>query len=270
MLPEFLLHLVTTAPRELRRMGLVHDSIGLWSRGTRHRRSWHAHEARCHSAVGQAIARWIGRGKQGRKAVVLGSGLVRDVPLALMLAAFREVVLVDAVHLPIVRARMALRPGVRLVTRDLSGLAGWLSGAAGGRTDPVADLAADPEVDFVLSANLLSQLPLGVETFLEKNPRLAGRLPADLADRTIPWHLADLSRFDGQVCLLSDVEMREEDRDGRVTDRLDLMRGQSMPAAAEAWDWTVAPFGEIERDRRYVHRVQAYPCWRKAVDPGAV
>lgn len=263
MLPEFLLQFATTAPRGLRRMELVRDSIGLWSRGTRRRGDWQPHEARCHAAVRQTLAT-LGR---RRKAVVLGSGLVRDVPMAALLAGFEEVVLVDAVHLPFIRARMALQPKVRLVTRDLTGLSGWLGGEAQNRADPVADFAADRDVDVVLSANLLSQLPLGVDTFLEANRRRAAELPADLAERSVAWHLADLARFRCAVCLLTDIEMREEDRQGRVVDRLDLMRGQVMPPPADAWDWTVAPFGEIERDRRYVHRVHAYPDWRKAVDP---
>ena len=41
--------------------------------------------------------------------------------------------------------------------------------------------------------------------------------------------------------------------------------GPPLPAPDAAWDWPVAPFGEIERRLRYVHRVHAYPDWRRAV-----
>jgi ethanolamine utilization microcompartment shell protein EutS len=256
MLLEALLHIITPVPRSLRRMGLLRDSIALWSRGARRRRDWRPHEARSHDAVRQAVATVARR----RKAVVLGSGLVRDIPLADLVETFEEVILVDAVHLPFVRARMALQPKVRLLTRDLTGLADWLAGTTQERADPLADLAADPTVDFVLSANVLSQLPLGVESFLEANPARAAALPQDIADRTVADHLADLGRFRGAVCLLTDVEMREEDRQGLVVDRLDLMRGHVLPPPFTSWDWTVAPFGEIERDRRYVHRVHV--SWR--------
>jgi ethanolamine utilization microcompartment shell protein EutS len=260
MLPELVLQFITPAPRPLRRMGLVKDSVGLWSRGARRRSDWRPHEERCRRVVRRAVAGLSRR----RTAVVLGSGLLRDVPLSDLVAAFARVVLVDAVHLPMVRLQVARRPAVSLVTRDLTGLSGWLSGEADGRQDPLADLVADPEVDFVLSANVLSQLPLGVETFLEKHPGRARALPADLADRSVGWHLADLARFAGHVCLLTDVEMREEDQAGRVTDRLDLTRGHPLPAPDESWDWPVAPFGELERDLRYVHRVHAYADWKRA------
>ncbi|WP_406854822.1 hypothetical protein ABEG18_20085 [Alsobacter sp. KACC 23698] len=256
MLLELLLHLVTPVPRSLRRMGLLHESIALWSRGARRRRDWRPHEAHCHDVVRQAVAAVAHR----RKAVVLGSGLVRDVPFSDLVETFDEVILVDAVHLPFVRARMALHPKVRLLTRDLTGLADWLAGKTQDRADPLADLVGDAAVDFVVSANVLSQLPLAVETFLERNPARAASLPPDIADRTIADHLADLARFPGAVCLLTDVEMREENRRGEVVERLDLMRGHDLPSPLASWDWTVAPFGEIERDKRYVHRVHG--SWR--------
>jgi hypothetical protein len=267
MLPELLLQLLTTAPRPFRRMGLVRDSIGLWSRGTRRRGDWLPHEERCHQAVRRAIAGLTRR----RTAVVLGSGLLRDVPFADLLESFERVILVDAVHLPMVRLTAGRHAKVTLLTRDLTGLSAWLAGEAGSRQDPVADLAADRAIDFVLSANVLSQLPLGVDTFLEKHPARARALPAGLADRTVGWHLEDLARFPCALCMLTDVEMREENRGGRVTDRLDLMRGHALPPPDEAWDWPVAPFGELERDLRYVHRVHAYPDWRRArglAEPG--
>ncbi|MFO1149619.1 MAG: hypothetical protein U1E62_14680 [Alsobacter sp.] len=260
MLPELVLQLLTTAPRPLRRMGLVKDSIGLWSRGTRRRGDWLAHEERCHAAVRQALAGLTRR----RTALVLGSGLLRDVPFPDLARAFDRVILVDAVHLPMVRLAAGRHPRVTLLTRDLTGLSAWLAGEAQGRQDPLGDLVADHSVDFVLSANVLSQLPLGVETFLDRNPARAKAMPPGLADRTVGWHLEDLARFSGALCLLTDVEMREEDRAGRVTDRLDLMRGHALPVPDAAWDWPVAPFGELERDRSYVHRVHAYRDWRRA------
>ena len=57
---------------------------------------------------------------------------------------------------------------------------------------------------------------------------------------------------------------REEDRSGRVTDRLDLMFGIGLPEPNDAWDWEIAPFGEVGRRYRLIHRVHAYRDWRAA------
>jgi hypothetical protein len=254
MLAELALRLITPAGRMTRRLGLLSESTALWARGLRHRKAWAAHHGRCRAVVADVLAALPSR----RCVVVLGSGLVRDVPLDLLCASFARVLLVDAVHLPPVRLRMAFRRKVTLVTRDLSGVMGWLAGESERRVDPVADLVADAGIDLVISANLLSQLAWPVEDWLEENPERAAAFPADLPARCIAWHLDDLARFPGRVVLLSDVEMVERDRAGAVIERLDLMRGVALPVPDESWDWPVSPFGEIGRDREAVHRVGAW------------
>lgn len=261
MIAELLLAAVTPASRALRRMGLVTASVGLWSRSSRRSRQWAPHYQRCHAVVARAMSDLPHR----RTAVVLGSGLVRDVPLGDLLGAFRHVLLVDAVHLPTVRARFAFEKRVTLVTADLSGLSGWLDGSATGRVAPDPAFFAGNGIDLVISANLLSQIPLGVETFLDDNPGRAAALPGDLLALSVRGHLDDLAQSTARVCLLTDVMMEERDRSGTVTDRLDLMRGVTLPPPDERWDWTVAPFGEIDRDREHVHRVQAYADLAKAL-----
>jgi hypothetical protein len=254
MLAELVLTLATPAERMTRQLGLRRESIALWARGLRQRRVWAEHHRRSQAVVTAAIGALARR----RTVVVLGSGLVRDVPLDALCSSFAQVILVDAVHLPQVRLRMALRRNVTLLTRDLSGVMGWLAGERDGRADPLGDLVADESVDLVVSANLLSQLAWPIEDWLDENPARAAALPADLPARCIAWHLDDLTRFRARVCLVSDVEMIERDRTGTVTDRLDLTRGVALPPADESWDWTVAPFGEAGRDREAVHKVCAW------------
>lgn len=254
MLAELVLRLVTPAGRMARRLGLLSESIALWSRGSRQRRAWAGHHRCCRELVSQVVAEL----PRHRTAVILGSGLLRDVPLDLLCRRFERVLLVDAVHLPQIRLRMAFRRNVTLLTRDLGGVMGWLAGECEARADPVADLVADETVDLVVSANLLSQLAWPIADWLEENPARAAALPSDLPARCITWHLEDLSRFAGRVVLLSDIEMLGRDRSGQVVERLDLMRAVALPAADEAWDWPVAPFGEAERDIAFVHRVEAW------------
>ncbi len=254
MLAELFLSIVARSPWNLRRLGLVQESVGLWSRSRRQKRAWEPHYEKCRSFVAKIIPDL----PQRRTVAVLGSGLVRDVPIALLAEKFERVLLIDAVHLPNVRLAMRRYANVELVTRDLSGVAGWLAGKTDCREAPLDDLIANQEINFVISANLLSQLPLPVANRLADHPSEAKRLPEDLPAKIVGWHLDDLSAFKARVCLLTDVEMREETSDGRITDRLDLMRGHKLPKPDASWDWTVAPFGEIDRDHAYVHRVQAY------------
>lgn len=256
MLAELALHALTPANPLARRFGLLREGIALWSRGLRQRKAWEAHQARCRTIIAEVAAALPRR----RKVVVLGSGPARDIPLDALCASFDEVVLVDIVHLPLLRLKLWRQSKVRLVSRDLTGAMAWLAGEAKGRQDPLADLANDDSVDLVISANLLSQLAWPVAEWLEDNPARATALPDNLPARCIAWHLDDLARFKGCVCLISDVEMVERDREGTIHDRLDLMFGIALPKEDESWLWPVAPFGEAERDREYVHKVCA---WRQ-------
>jgi len=248
------LRLTTPAPADIRALGLVGDAVALWSRATRRGGDWAPHESRCHAIVDRAVEDLA----QRRTVVVLGSGLCRDVPVERLAKTFATVVLVDAVHLAPVRQRLAALQNARFVTADLTGAGAWLAGEATARADVLAPWRADDTVDLVISANVLSQLAIGPEDYLDSHPARAAALPAGLPDALIGAHLTDLAAFHCRVCLLTDVEMRKETRAGKVVERMDLLGGHTLPAPDETWDWTVAPFGEIARDVARIHRVHGY------------
>lgn len=246
MLLAFLSSLTNPAPLRLRRLGYVRESGLLHARSRRCRRAWSPHLARARDVVAGAAAACPGTGL----AVILGSGLLDDVPLDLLARTFAHVRLVDAVH-PWPTRRIAGRyRNVTLVTAEISA----------GLAEPAFAAAVDG-ADFVVSANLLSQLPIVPVDAYERTGREA---PPILAASIVEAHLTALTvlaRRGARVCLVTDTLQREEDRAGLVTDRLDLLAGLALPAPSAAWDWELAPFGESARDRRIIHRVHAYPDW---------
>lgn len=252
MLAEALLHLTATSSPEARRLGLVFDAVGLWSRARRRRKAWRPHEERSCAVVESAMAGLPRR----RTVLVLGSGLLRDVPFGALLAAFDRIVLVDAVHLwP---ARLRARPSkVECVVADLTGLGGRLRDV-GARVDPLVRFRRDGDIDLVVSANLLSQMPLAAVRRIEAGPPEADGIAPDLPARIVRWHLDDLAAFRCPVCLVTDTAFVAIERDGTMADETDLMRGVALPPPDESWDWEVAPFGEVERDTAYLHRVCAW------------
>ena len=64
-----------------------------------------------------------------------------------------------------------------------------------------------------------------------------------------------------RVCLITDVEQLEEDRAGRITDRLDLLHGVDPGTPDRCWTWDLAPYGEAARHLRQRHRVMAFLDW---------
>jgi hypothetical protein len=260
MLAELAVWLLTPVPWRFRRLGMLGDSVRLWSRGRRRAAQWASHEQNCHAIVRQAVA---GLARHDT-VVVLGSGLARDVPLAELCARFRRVVLVDAVHLLPLRLSVLRYRNVTLLTRDLTGMIDWIGDAAQGRQKPLADLAGDSTVDLVISANILSQLGFPVEGWLERRPGAAGKLPHDPAGRVIDWHLDDLSHFNCPVCLLTDTGYRELDMQGKSVAEHDLLYGRSLPEPDASWDWPVAPRGEFSDGTTHIHWACGFTRFSKA------
>lgn len=258
-----LLHaLATPAPLAHRRLGYVRDAVRMASRARRCRAAWAPHLEATRAAIRAAIAGTAER----RTAVVLGSGLLDDVPLDALADAFARIVLVDAVH-PL-RARAAARrhAHVERMTADLSGSFALLGGAAADLAPGLPAVCAAPETDLVVSVNLLSQLPIRPVRRLEASRRPLGRWRPEQADllgaRIVARHLASLSALPARVCLVTDLDEVEEDREGRVRGRTDLLFGTRLPEPERSWTWEIAPFGEVSRRSRLLHRVAAFPDWR--------
>ncbi len=260
MLLDLLHWLVQPASLPARRLGYAGDSVRLASRSRRCRATWAPHLAAAKDTVRTAMEDLPRRDL----AVVLGSGLLDDVPIADLAAAFRRVALVDAVHPWRGRWRARGHANVARLVHDLSGTQGLMLGGSDGFEPVLPPVCAT--ADLVVSANLLSQLPILPVARLESVGRLGPWTdPEAFGRRIVAAHLDALAGLSARICLVTDRDETEEDRDGRVLERIDLLHGVDPGPAPRSWDWVLAPFGEASRDRRLVHRVGAWPDWQPAV-----
>src|SRR5580658_5877295 len=160
MLLDFLDRLLTPCPRPVRAMRYLREAIGIRRRYRRCRQHWQDHIDHCRSIIQRGMQHCT----QRRKAVILGAGLLHDVPLEELASAFREVLLVDIVHPFLSRWRTRHLRNVKHLTADITNTIHdvyWVSDEPDralprSRPDLLAD---DPEVDLTISLNLLSQLP---------------------------------------------------------------------------------------------------------------
>lgn len=228
----------------------IRSSVNLWARAGRCAKDWAAHEAQCQDFVRKTVSGM----KERRTAVVLGSGLLRDVPVEFLAKTFDTVVLVDLVHPASVRMWLSAKRlrNVRLIFRDLSGYDEVL---ARRDAEPLGFLRQVPYLDLVISANILSQIGVGATRRLEASKDADA---ADVVPKLIAAHLNGLAGLPCTVALLTDTRYRVSDRTGRVREDSDLLHGITPPPAAAQWSWTVAPFGEESRDYQVVHDVIAH------------
>ena len=265
MLADALLFVITRLISPKSRSSAVRDAIGLRGRAGRHRAAWFEHEARTRAAIDRAIDGVAVR----RTAVVLGSGLLHDVPIGRLSSMFNKVVLVDIVHLPTVRLKVFLRryPNVTFLTRDISGYDRLAEQSRiklatgqddlGVRLDPLGFLRRIDEVDLVISANVLSQIAVGAVGRLRAKDGQARIMPEDAVSQLVAGHLDGLAQLPCKTVVVTDVSYVRRRRDGVVVETCDLLHGVRPPFPSDTWEWTVAPFGEESADEERIHRVIA-------------
>lgn len=240
MLYELYQNLTTPCPRPIKDMGYLRELIGMAARYRRCRTAWQPHLDHCKDWIIQAM-----EGQRGR-VVVLGSGLLYDVPLKALSEHFDDVVLVDILHMPGVRKAVRRFANVTLMTRDITGFI---------ETQSLPERPDMPleGADLVISLNVLSQLAV--------LPRAYAHLDRAACRALMQTHLDALAQASGRVCLITEVEQRLC-LGGEVIEKEQPLAGVVIPDALKAratgWDWNFAP--HPERHRRYdlVYRVAGY------------
>ena len=258
------------------RHGHLAQQVALWARHKRQAAAWSPHLERCQT-LALAAAHACPEHTR-RTALVLGSGLLLEVPLDELSALFARVVLADMAFLPEVRARAARLGNVDTLEVDLTGQLDRLAKDQSISSDAppeigptetaettestgLAGVAAHlPELDFAYSANLLSQLPLfaldALPSLVEEKAR------AQLGAELVRQHLAGLRSLGCPACLVTDVTERGLRR-GVVDYEADLLFGVDLGQGGERWTWRMAPRGEavpgldVEREVRGMMLVNA-------------
>lgn len=237
MLAETIVYLrsLAAAPPRFRRN--IYGAVGLWARGTRQARAWAQHIANSRGLIDTAIDDIATR----RTVAVLGSGPLFDVPLEALARTFERVLLVDHAHLATIDGRVGRYGNVAREWRDLNPVV---------TAAPLAFLRERPDLDWVISMNLLSQLMSAV--------------PEERQREVLDRHLDDLRELGCRATLIADLDYRTVDSGGRMIEEANLVAGCELPAPDLTWKWEVAPFGEEAPHTRRVHTVGAWLDWRHA------
>lgn len=260
MILELLEYLTTSCPKYARKLGYLKEAIAIGARQKRLAGAWTPHLEQSQAVIRAAIDLCPRR----NSALILGSGLLLDIPLADLARQFEHVVLVDVVHLRAARRKAAGFANVTLLEEDVTGMAADFDFrvSSGWQGDPVPEPTVfldRPEVDLVVSANLLGQLSIFPAAALQRRTRLDGDPLEDFCRAVIEAHLAYLRRFDAVVCLITEKERTALDKDGAAVQRHDALYGAELPDAGTQWNWDLAPLGEVSRTHALRNRVVGFP-----------
>ena len=263
MFAELFSHFTAGPSRSVREMGYLAEVSGIRGRYRRCKTFWEPHLEQSRAT----ILRGMEGGTQRRKAIILGAGLLHDVPLAELSATFREVVLVDLVFPLTSRWETKKYANVSRVSADVTESIDAIYGVAADPRQPlpVAEprlFVDDPEVDFSVSLNLLSQLPCMPMAYIKKTAPRPKEEVEEFARKMIRAHLDYLNRLPGRVTLITDFERLKFNLMRQVVERRDLFFGLRLPKWGTEWEWQLAPCPEADPQHHYFRRVVGIADWK--------
>lgn len=234
----------------VRPMGFLKEAIATAARSKRCQVAWEPHYAKCRELLLAEANACVHK----RKALILGAGTLQDIPLAELSALFDEVWLVDLVFLPAARKTARAFANVRLIEHDVTeSLQGLYHGDM--TVQVPRHWLDDGEIDWVVSLNLLTQLPYVPLAWLRKRQSQDENALERTAQALLQAHLHYLQRFKAAVVLIADREAQRFDSAGLCLESFELWWGLPVLAAEESWHWSLAPLGEMSRDFAQIHRV---------------
>jgi hypothetical protein len=228
-------------------MGYLSQAIALRGRYRRRRTNWQFHLEKSKAFIIENSVRC----PKKERVIVLGSGLLLDVPLDDLSRLFDEVILVDIVHLPQVLRRVRDYPNVRLVQADITGIAEKLfEEIACSRNELPESEPFIPEsngsASLVISLNIISQLSvIPIEYLRAKTNTGDETLMQAWCDRMRKAHIQALQKIGCDACLLTDYEFIYRDVKGTVIEHGSTVGELALPVPDQLWTWDIAPRGEI-------------------------
>lgn len=249
MLYELYTYLTTPCPRYVRHMDYLSEAIAMKKRHHRNRTAWQSHLEQTRRAILSAAE----KSRNKNKVVILGSGLLLDVPLNELSSMFHEVVLLDIVFLPEVYKRIERYGNVRLVQHDVTSMAQKLyENLRAGHTELPDAAPSVAEIDettgLVVSLNILSQLWVMPRAYaLRKLRNLEEENVNDWCRQITGSHYVFLQSLACPVCLIADHEFVKRDREGNIVSRGSTIAGLMLPPPEAFWTWDIVPLGGKDR-----------------------
>jgi hypothetical protein len=246
MFSDFFSSLAASCSGYIRGMGYLNESLAMRRRYRRRRAAWEPHLDNSRRFLLFSAEKC----RKKDRAVVMGSGLLLDVPLADLAALFREVVLMDVVCLPEIRKRIKTYSNVTFIEKDITGIAETLYK---NKLHGIHDLpevlvpAAMPyeNCDFAVSLNILSQLWVVPRAYAVKpRPRIGQEQLDEWCSQITASHYEFLRSLSCPVCLMSDFQFAKRDGKGEIISEGSTVYGLPLPKPEASWTWEIGPLGE--------------------------
>lgn len=263
MLNELFHYYITLCPRAYRRLGYLSDLIAIQARYKRVAKQWGPHLENSRQLILQAVSEI----PQRHKVVVLGSGLLKDVPVEALAKQFEIVILIDIAHLIGTRRLCKKLGNIVLLEHDITGLADALLSYRPEMALPRPNATLPhhaQDADLVISCNMLSQLAITPSQYLQKHFVIDAEQLTNWQQEIIVDHLSLLEGQPGRRVLLCDFYHDYLDGEGTPLKREEMLRGVKVGEAEQQWHWLIAPLGELDSQYQLQSTVLGFSDWSLA------
>lgn len=252
-----LLTYVTTSPAlsEAKSFGHLFESISLIAREKRCARAWLPHRTECKSFISSHLNQAL----HFDSVLVLGSGPLHEIPMEMLARTFKKVVLVDIVHLKSTKESVKQFSNIEFVEHEISEIEAKLLKEKK-LIEKIPERFLDENFGLVLSVNIMSQLPLHLNSYIKK--KLKNKFSDSEVERFLQQvtshHLQYLQKFTCPVLLITDIETDYYDKAEKLLQKDLNYSHLTLPAPEAQWIWNTAPIPEFDRDIAMKMKVAAF------------
>lgn len=260
MLRELYYYLTTPCTKAHRQLGYLSGAIALQARYHRVAPHWQPHLQHTQQLIIDAAQQCLNHDK----VIVIGSGQLLDVPIKTLSEMFKQVILLDVIHLRSTRKQCMQYHNVTFVEYDISGLSEEILDYQ--PTRPLPQVKARlpiqaEESDLVISCNLLSQLTITPTQQILKHHTVDEDTLYNWQQSILQNHLQLLSSQKGRCCLITDCEHHYLDVKQQCLQQQDILFGVPLGKADKQWLWPIAPLGELSTRYQLQAVVRGYYDW---------
>jgi hypothetical protein len=237
-----------------KKFGHLSESISLIEREKRCSKAWLPHRTQCK----QFILNQTLELKDFENVLILGSGPLHEIPIEELSKKFKKVILVDIVHLKSTKKSIAHLSNIEFVEHDITECEAEL--LSGNFTSIEPKTFLETKFSLILSVNIMSQLPIHIENYIENNLRShfnKNTLALYLENLSL-YHLEYLKKFNSPALIITDVETIYYDTSGNVFQTDINYSHLSLPKKSDEWIWNVAPIPEFRKDVGIRMKVAAF------------
>lgn len=230
--------------KEAKKLGHLVESISLLSREKRCQKAWLSHRTQCKSFITHQLQ----NARHYDSVLVLGSGPLHEIPIETLAKTFKKVVLVDIVHLKGTKKSLQAFSNIEFVEHDISEIESDL--LKGKLTNSIPKAFTHDNWGLVLSVNIMSQLPLHLESYIER--KLKKRFSPEEVEiylqNVTRNHFLYLKSFHSPALLITDTFTTYYDKKESVIQTDHNYTHLNLPKPTEEWVWNVAPIPEFQKD----------------------